>query len=357
MEQWTYQIQDVLKQGGAVAGLIIALFSLVASLILKIILKVTTSQLRRITQQTISIWGNVGLDIVDGLKTGVLFTWIFYVLSPALLEKNPFKNLFLTVVVIVTIIQVAIWGFYVIRVWRKTVLEKRIIEDPSSAAALGLLHTAIQVFFFCIVLLIGLNNLGIDITALIAGLGVGGIAVALAAQNVLGDLLASLSIVLDKPFEVGDFIVTGQEKGTVEDIGIKTTRLRSLSGEQLILSNKDILESRIQNYKRLWTRRVVQKFGILYSTSADQIEQIPGWVEEIITRQNKLKFDRCHFASFGTSSLDFEFVFFVNDPDYNIFMNLQQTVLLEIFRKFQQEKIEFAFPTQTLHVESIRIPT
>ena len=162
--------------------------------------------------------------------------------------------------------QVAIWGFYVIKNWRQIYLDQRVKKDPSSSAALGLLFTAVQVTFLIVLVLIGLSNLGVDITALLAGLGVGGIAVALAAQNILGDLLASLSIVLDKPFVVGDFIVAGSEKGTVEHIGIKTTRLRSLSGEELIFSNKDLLESRVQNFKRMWVRRVVQSFVVVYST-------------------------------------------------------------------------------------------
>lgn len=240
-----------------------------------------------------------------------------------------------------------------LRNWKKSVLNKKIEHDPSSAAALGLFYTATQAVFIVVLILIGLSNLGINISALLAGLGVGGIAVALAAQNVLGDLLASLSIVLDKPFVVGDFIIAGTEMGTVEQIGIKTTRLRSLSGEEVVLSNKDLLESRIRNYKRMWQRRVVQKFRVIYSTPAPVLEQIPGWVKEIIGRYDKLRFDRCHFANYGASSLDFEFVFFVLDSDYNVFMDFQQKVLLDIFRKFAENGVEFAFPTQSIYVEKL----
>jgi small-conductance mechanosensitive channel len=207
--------------------------------------------------------------------------------------------------------------------------------------------------FLVVVVLIGLSNLGVDITALIAGLGVGGIAVALAAQNVLGDLLASLSIVLDKPFVIGDFIVAGDYKGTVENIGIKTTRLRSLSGEEIVLSNKDLLESRIQNFKRMWRRRVVLKVGVIYSTTAEVLEKIPVWMKAIVTSEAKLDFDRCHFSGFGASSLDFEMVFFVNDSDYNLYMDIQQRVMLSIFKKFNEEKVEFAFPTQSLFIEKL----
>jgi small-conductance mechanosensitive channel len=151
------------------------------------------------------------------------------------------------------------------------------------------------------------DNLGIDVTAMVAGLGVGGIAVALAVQNILGDLFASLSIIIDKPFVVGDFIIVGGEfMGTVEHIGIKTTRVRSLGGEQIIFSNNDLLQSRVRNYKRMYERRVVFGFRVLYQTTAEQLERIPEIVKKIIEGLDKVRFDRAHFFKFGDSSLDFE---------------------------------------------------
>lgn len=215
------------------------------------------------------------------------------------------------------------------------------------------MYTVIQTVFLSFIILMSLSSLGINISALVTGLGVGGIAVALAAQNVLGDLLASLSIVLDKPFVVGDLIVTRTEKGTVEHIGIKTTRLRSVSGEQLILSNKDLLESRVQNFKSLKERRVLQGFGVTYSTSANVLEEIPEMVKKIVTSYEKLRFDRCHFIKYGASSLDFEVVFFVLDSDYTLYMDHQQKILLAIFREFENRGIEFAFPTETIYIEKI----
>src|SRR5690606_19671212 len=143
---------------------------------------------------------------------------------------------------------------------------------------LGLIYVTVRVLFVVVLILIGLSNMGVDVAALVAGLGIGGIAIALAAQNVLGDLLASLSIVLDKPFTIGDFIVAGSEMGTVENIGVKTTRIRSLSGEELVFSNKDLLESRVRNYKRMWQRRVEQKFSVVHATDVEKLAQIPVWV-------------------------------------------------------------------------------
>jgi small-conductance mechanosensitive channel len=312
---------------------------------------VIASRLRIFTQKTASIWDDVGCDLIEGLKSGVVFVWIFYLLAKSL-ETTPFMHkLILIAVVSLSILQVGLWGSYLIRKWRDTSLNRRIERDPSSAAALGLLYTAIQTIFIIIIVLIGLSNIGVDIGALIAGLGVGGIAVALAAQNILGDLLASLSIVLDRPFVVGDYIVAGGEQGTIEQIGIKTTRVRSLSGEEIILANKYLLESQVHNFKRMSRRRVVQKFGVVYSTPLKQIEAIPGWVTEIVRSNDKLDFDRCHFSGLGASSLDFELVFYVNDPEYNVSMDLQQKILLTLCRKFESENVEFAFPTQTIRIE------
>jgi small-conductance mechanosensitive channel len=334
------------------AWIVLVVAALFLSFLFRQLLKLVARHLRRLSEHTESIWDDVAVDLIDGLKGYIIFIWIFYFGSHALAESDGVRKFLLAIVVCATSFQMGLWGLHVIKSWRSAVLEVKIKEDASSAAALGLLYKVVQISFLAAVVLLSLSNLGVDITALVAGLGVGGIAIALAAQNVLGDLLASLSIVLDKPFIVGDFVVAGEEKGTVENIGIKTTRLRSISGEEVILSNKDLLESRVKNFKRMWNRRVLHNFGVIYSTPIEVVEKIPKWVEEIVLRYEMLKFDRCHFAAFGASSLDFQLVFFVKDSDYNIFMNYQQSVLVDIFKKFQQEGVEFAFPTQTLHVES-----
>lgn len=330
----------------------IALAGIIA-FVIKFGFKAISPSLRKFAKKTSSIWDDFAVDLVDGLKTWVLYILIFSLLTQSFDLSARQKKFFLVFVVLASIFQIGLWGLHLIRTWRKTVLDPRVRKAPSSAAALGLFYSGVQAIFIIIIILIGLSNLGVDITALLAGLGVGGIAIALAAQNVLADLLASLSIVLDKPFIVGDFIVTGNEKGTVEHIGIKTTRLRSLSGEQIIISNKDLLEHRIQNFKRMSQRRVVQKFGVVYSTPAQLLQQIPEWIKNIFQGHEKLLLDRCHFFNYGDSSLDFEMVFFVLDSDYNLYMDLQQKVLLEIFNKFNEENVSFAFPTRTVLVENV----
>jgi small-conductance mechanosensitive channel len=196
-----------------------------------------------------------------------------------------------------------------------------------------------------------LDNLGFKISTVVAGLGIGGIAVALAAQAVLGDLFSYFSILLDRPFEIGDFVVVGDFFGTVEHIGIKTTRLRSLGGEQLVFSNTDLTGSRVRNYKRMEQRRVVFSFGVIYQTTTEQLKEIPEIVRDIITSTPKTVFDRAHFKSYGDSSLDFEVVYYVLSREFNIYMDIQQEINFSIKEEFEKRGIEFAYPTRTLFVE------
>jgi small-conductance mechanosensitive channel len=208
----------------------------------------------------------------------------------------------------------------------------------------------IQVVLWVAGVLFLVDNLGYDITTIIAGLGIGGVAIALAAQTILGDLFSYLVIFFYKPFEIGDFIIIDDKMGTVEYIGIKTTRLRTLGGEQLICSNTDLTNSRVHNYKRMQERRVVFEFGIIYSTPPEKIKMIPQFIKQIIESSGITRFDRAHFKSFGEFSLRFEVVFYVLSADYNIYMDIQQSINLKLFELFEKEQIEFALPTQTILV-------
>jgi len=211
--------------------------------------------------------------------------------------------------------------------------------------------TAIVSFFIWVIgFVFLLDNLGFEITTVIAGLGIGGIAIALAAQAILGDLFSYFVIFFDRPFEIGDFIVTGEFRGNIEHIGIKTTRLRSLSGEQLIFANSDLTSSRIQNFKRMDRRRVLFKLGVVYQTPAEKLEEIVEVVKQIVVDHPDVTYDRGHFASFAAFSLDFEFVYFVLSSDYINYMDIQQDINLKIYREFEKRGIEFAYPTQTLYL-------
>lgn len=225
------------------------------------------------------------------------------------------------------------------------------IHQKSALATLSLWGA--KVFLWAVVLLAMLSNLGVNITAFIASLGVGGIAVALAVQNILGDLFASLSIAVDKPFEVGDFIVVGSLAGTVEHVGLKTTRIRSLGGEQIVMANAVMISTTIQNYKRLQERRVVFEFALPQDCTTDQLKQVPVIVERTIKAQEKTRFDRSHFRGFGESALEFETVYIVLDPSYNVYMDIQQAINLGMMEEFARIGVRFAIPARTVHVASL----
>jgi small-conductance mechanosensitive channel len=257
------------------------------------------------------------------------------------------------VALFVVLVQVGIWGEAFITTSIQHYQEKNLEGDAGRVTTLRAASFLVKLVLFTIILLLALENLGIEITTLVASLGVGSIAVALAVQNILADLFASLSIALDQPFVIGDFIIVDDYMGTVENVGLKTTRIRSLSGEQLIFANNDLLNSRIRNYKRMGERRVLFSFGVTYETPYEKLEKIPGIVRQMIEAQKQTRFDRAHFSSFGDSALLFEVVYYVLSADYNQYMDIQQVINLELIQRFEGEGIEFAYPTQTLYVSKL----
>ena len=238
------------------------------------------------------------------------------------------------------ILQLAIWGDTLLRAWR----DHSYVTDPPRKASRTILCFLMRLALWVIAFLMVLDNFGFNITALVASLGIGGIAVALAVQNILGDLFASLSIMLDKPFEIGDFIIVGDVLGSVEHIGLKTTRLRGLGGEQVIFANSDLLKSRIHNHKRMETRRVAFVLRIAYGASDAQLARVPALIREVVEAEPMAAFERAHFFNYGEWSLNFEVVYHFQSPDYIAHMDTQQAVLLEIYRRFEREEIRFAHP-------------
>ena len=239
----------------------------------------------------------------------------------------------------------------IVRYLFQNLLRKRQGQQVEIKQAKGIL-TIINAIIWIVGIVFLVDNLGYNITTIITGLGIGGIAIALAAQAILADLFSYLVIFFDKPFETGDFIIIGDKMGVVDYIGIKTTRLRAIGGEQLIIANTDLTNSRVQNYKRMEKRRVVFSIGIAYETPVQKLKEIPGMIEAIIVKQDDAQFDRAHFAAFGNFSLNFEIVYFILSADYNMYMDRQQSIYLAIVEKFESESILFAYPTQTLYVNS-----
>ena len=249
------------------------------------------------------------------------------------------------------ILQSGLWANRALIFW----LNHRFLHgNDVDVGARAMTHTLLS--FICrmalwvVVGLLILDNIGINVTALIASLGIGGIAIALAMQNILSDLFASLSISIDKPFVIGDFIIVDDFMGSVEHVGLKTTRIRSLNGEQIIISNNDLLKSRIRNYKRMQERRATFAIGVTYDTPTEQIARIPIMIQQAVEAQSEARFDRAHFKSFGPSSLDFEAVYYILNADFNTFMDVQQSINLHLIRSFRANEISFAFPTRTLHM-------
>ncbi|GLH43239.1 mechanosensitive ion channel protein MscS [Pseudomonas atacamensis] len=259
---------------------------------------------------------------------------------------------------VVAALQVGLWTNRALALGLHRYFSRHNATGTFQASALATLSLwGVKVLLWAVILLAMLSNLGVNITAFVASLGVGGIAVALAVQNILGDVFASLSIAVDKPFEVGDFIVVGTLAGTVEHVGLKTTRIRSLGGEQIVMANADMIGSTIQNYKRLQERRVVFEFRLTYECTSEQIRQITQRVESIIKNEKQARFDRCHFRSFGESALEFETVYIVLDANYNVYMDVQQRINLAIMEAVADLDATFAFPARTVHVASLPEPS
>jgi len=256
-----------------------------------------------------------------------------------------------TAAIIVALVQIAYWGLGLIDFIVHRVVVKN-GDDAVQKTTINALTIVAKIALWSIIILLILENItGIQVDSLIASLGISGIAVALAVQNILSDLFASLSIAIDKPFVIGDFIAIDDLSGTVEQIGLKSTRIRSLPGEQIVFSNADMLNSRIRNYKRMERRRINFSLGVTYQTPAEKLAVIPQMIAEIISAEKEATFDRCHFRQFGDSALIFDIVYYVETADFGTYMNIQQDINFAIFQRFEQEGIEFAYPTQTLFIE------
>ena len=319
--------------------------------VLRVLMRIIVRRFRRFAEKTPTRFDDLVAKLLEKTKSLFVIVLALYAGSLVLALPEVADQVLRIIFVLALLLQAGYWGNAFATFWINQTVRKRLEEDASSATSIAALGFVAKLAIWAVVILVALDNMGINITTLIAGLGIGGIAIALAVQNILGDLFASLSIIIDKPFVIGDFIVVGDLKGSVERIGLKTTRVRSLFGEQIIFSNSDLLASRVRNYKQMYERRIAFSLGVTYDTPADVLEGIPETVRRIIEAQADVRFDRCHFKSFGDFSLDFEAVYYVLLPDYNVYMDRQQAINLGIVRTFEEQGIEFAYPTQTLFIE------
>ena len=334
--------------GNTIEAYLIALGIFIGGMILvKIAEKIVLFRLKKWADKTETTLDDFLIKRVEKSIVPLLYFGVFYVAITSLTLTDKVKN-------IIEIASLVVLTFFIVRfissiiMFTLTYFIKKQERGEEKARQLRGMTVLINIFVWVIGIVFLMDNLGFNISAVVAGLGIGGIAIALAAQAILGDLFSYFVIFFDRPFEVGDFITVQDKVGTVEYTGIKTTRIRSLTGEQLVFSNTDLTNSRIHNFKKMERRRVVFKLGVVYQTPSNQLAEISSLVRGIIEKQPDTVFDRGHFATYGDFSLNFEFVYFVIGSEYVKYMDTQQKINLEIYDEFEKRGIEFAYPTQTL---------
>ncbi|MBN2459611.1 mechanosensitive ion channel family protein [Candidatus Woesearchaeota archaeon] len=343
---WNNTVEDYLVTLGIFLGLFL-LFKLFNHYIIY--------KLRKLTKKTKTEWDDLLIEFLKEIK------WMFYLvvsfyISMQYLELPPFANKALYYLLL------AVLGFYIAKGISKAInhfvkeqiRKKQKADDKSSGSMIKVLGVIVKVVVWAIVLLMILSNIGVEITPLIAGMGIGGIAVALALQSILGDLFAAFIIYFDKPFKEGDFIIVGADMGVVKYIGLKSTRIQALQGQELVMSNTELINSRVNNYKRMEKRRIVFSFGVKYDTGKAKLKKIKGIVGKIFESMKGADLDRVHFKQFGDFSLNYEVVYFVDTPDYNAYMDLQEDINMKLYSEFEKAGIGFAFPTQTIEMEKHR---
>lgn len=347
--EW-FQTTDIFSLSLVSLSLAIAA-TLISYLLMRIALHFSVGRLKKIAEQTTNRVDDTVVEVLGGSNRWLMLLAALLI-GVGMLDLNDRWNARVSQLWFVAVaLQLGLWLTRVISIGLRRYQARHSSAGMTQAGASAtLLSWALRTVLWAVVLLAVLSNVGVNITAFVASLGVGGIAVALAVQNILGDLFASLSIAVDKPFEVGDFIGIDSFVGTVQFIGLKTTRIRSLNGEQIIISNTDLLKQVVKNYKRMEERRIVFKFGVTYNTSPAQAETIPKIVRRLVELNDKLRFDRAHFQGFGDSSLDYEVVYIVKEPDYNTYMDAQQTLNLQLMRELAALGVDFAFPTRTVYL-------
>lgn len=334
------------------------LYALGTTMVGFVVLRVVVIRGLRRLLQTVSPeahqWDDVLLVTLDATKPGLLLVIAAFAGSIALALPSGVPETLRSVAIVALLGQTGFWTDRGLSRWLEIRSKERAADDPAEVMTANIIGVMARISLWSILLLLGLENFGIDVTALVAGLGIGGIAVALAAQNILSDLFASLSIVLDKPFVLGDFVTVGEYLGSVEAIGLKTTRIRSLSGEQVVFSNADLLSSRIRNYGRMYERRVVLNIGVTYQTPHATLSEIPAIMKETIEREggDSVRFDRAHLAEYGDSAILYEAVYIIEEADYGLHMDIKQAILLRLHGVFEGRGIDFAYPTQTVFVET-----
>ncbi|MFA5831785.1 MAG: mechanosensitive ion channel family protein [Candidatus Paceibacterota bacterium] len=340
---------NVVVFGNPMRDYLIMLATLAVLLIvLRFVQHFILKHLRSLAKKTETDLDDMLVSVIESLRPPFYFFLSVYLSSRTLVIVPTAEKVLSSILVLWVVYQIVV----ALEIVMEYAISKKLKEnggDDSDKTTGNIVRIVINFVIWSIGLILALSNLGINVTSLIAGLGIGGVAIALAAQNILGDLFSSFAIHFDKPFVVGDSITVGTDVGTVEKIGLKTTRLRGLQGEELIISNKELTTARIQNFKQMTERRVVFIIGVEHSTDNKKLRALPGMIKDIIDAEPTTRFDRSHFKKFSDSSLDIETVYFVNSREYPVFMDTQQNINFAIHERFAKEDINMAFPTRTIH--------
>lgn len=346
---WTERLRGAIAADAPVIPWLIAGGVFFAALLVFYLIKwIAQRRLGQLAARTSSGWDDAIVTAIEQTRPWLMVILAAYLASGALLLPPALSMLLQRIAVLAFILQAGLWGNLIIDRGLQSHAERKLQGDPASLMTITALVFIGKLALFTLLLLLALGNVGINVSALVTGLGIGGIAVALAVQNVLGDLLASMSIVFDKPFVPGDFIIVGDAMGTVERIGLKTTRLTSLSGEQLVFSNNDLLQSRIRNFKRMQQRRAVFHFAIARPDSLAVLPQIPKLLQQTIEAQPQTRFDRAHLKDFSQGLLNYEVVYYVLAAEMNLYMDIQQAINLELLQRLADLGIPLAHPTQSV---------
>lgn len=341
---WQYELFGNTLQNYAVALLAFVGFFIVFKIFQSIIL----FKLKKLAEKTKTDVDDTLIRIFLSLRPS-FFSFIAFYLALNFLTISIFVKKVISVLLIIWIVYQIIKA---VQILIDYLVERALKKDKQAGSKqiIGLVSKISKGVLWALGGLLILQNLGVNVTSLIAGLGIGGIAIALALQNILGDLFSSFAILFDKPFVPGDFIIVGSHKGTVEKIGIKTTRIRSVNGEEIVISNKELTSANIQNFQKLKERRAVISFGVAYETPTSKVRHIPKIVKDIIKEIKDAKFDRAHFSKFDDSALTFEVVYFVKSDDYEKYMDVNQKILIKIKSEFEKEGIDMAYPTRTIYM-------
>jgi small-conductance mechanosensitive channel len=309
--------------------------------------KLMRGRVKGFAKRTKTNWDNFLVDIFEETRGYFLVILAIFVASFSLNLPAAVHLWLRNIAIIGSLLQIALWLNSSISFWLDVYRKKENL-DRNQSTLLAVLNYLLRLILYTVILMMVLANLDVNVSTLIAGLGITSLALALAVQNILSDLFASLSIVFDKPFEIGDFILVGAEMGTVETIGLRSTRVRSLTGERIVFANNDLLGSRIRNYRHQQARRIAFSFGVTYDTPLETLKEIPELVKAIVEMQIKTRFDRAHFKRLADYALEFEVVYHIAVPDYALYMDIQQAINLELMAQFAERGINFAYPTQAI---------